>query len=332
MLKYPITAFWEISDSCNLRCLHCYTNSGPEKSVSLSKDQAFKLIDNMADKQIYSLGIGGGEPLMLLYLDELIEHITKRGMKISLSTNGTLIDDNRAKKFNELGLGAAQISIDGLRDTHDYIRGKGNFDRAISGIKHLIAHGISVRVAFTVNKKNYHDMYEVTKLAKSLGTDSVVFFRYMPCSVRGEELKLDKETLYHAAQNILKAKELQENKGYSKFLIYYERVSFLSFLLNPKDLEQTKCLGGEGMCNITSEGNITICPHLSKVVGNIWHEELGYIWKKMNQETLKLHDIPSECKECEFASICRGGCKGISYLSSGSFNAKDECCYKDLVL
>lgn len=330
-LKYPVTVFWETSNKCNLHCLHCYTNSSPYKSEFLDKEKALKLIDEMAEHQVYSFGIGGGEPLVLPYWEEMIKHISEKGMKVSISTNGTLINADIAKRLSLAGLGAAQVSIDGTEKIHDFIRGKGNYHRAIEGIKHLINNNISVRIGFTVNRINYNDIEKITVMAKKIGCDSIVFFRYMPTSDQGKILELDPTTLYNSAKNILQAKKYISKSNNKNFLIYYERLSFLTFLINKEEYEHAKCLAGQGMCNISCNSQVTICPHLPKEVGSIWDETLGEIWARMNLETKGLYEIPDNCKDCEFSEKCRGGCKGISYILYGDYAHKDNCCYKELI-
>lgn len=330
-LKYPVTVFWETSNKCNLNCLHCYTNSSPKNNTIIDKEKAFRLIDDMARHQVYSFGIGGGEPLVLPYLSEMIKRISKNGMKASISTNGTLIDQNKARELASAGLGAAQVSIDGMEKNHDMIRGKGNFNRAIKGIKSLVDNQISVRIGFTVNRLNYNDIENVTRMAKDIGADNIVFFRYMPTSVQGQQLELDSHILYEAAKNILTAKHHITKTPSKKFLIYYERLSFFTFLINKEEYGQAKCLAGQGMCNISFDAKVTVCPHLPKAVGDIWEENLESIWTKMNIETDQIYTIPDECKDCEFSEKCRGGCKGISYILHGDYGHKDNCCYKDLI-
>jgi len=330
-LKYPVTVFWETSNKCNLNCLHCYTNSSPHNNTIIDEKKVFKLIDDMASHQVYSFGIGGGEPLVLPYLVPMIRYISQNGMKASISTNGTLINSIKAKELATAGLGAAQVSIDGTKNVHDYIRGKGNYDRAISGIKNLIDNDISVRIGFTVNRLNYKDIEEITLMSKSIGADSIVFFRYMPSSIQGEELDLTPDILMEAAKNILSAKKHISQNTSKKFLIYYERLSFLTFLLDKNELAQAKCLAGQGMCNITCDSKITVCPHLPKPIGNIWKEDIGDIWNRMNIETTQIPVIPNECRNCEFSNQCRGGCKGLSYIMFNDYEHKDYCCYKDLI-
>ena len=330
-LKYPVTVFWETSNKCNLHCLHCYTNSNPQNSTLINKEKALSLIDDMANHQVYSFGIGGGEPLVLPYLSEMIERINQKGMKASISTNGTLIGQEKAKELALVGLGAAQVSIDGMENNHNIIRGDGNFRRAVDGVKHLISNGISVRIGFTINRINYADIEETTRMAKELGCDSIVFFRYMPTSIQGKQLELDPSILYKAAQNIIHAKNHVMKSYLKNFLIYYERLSFFTFLINKDEYSQAKCLAGQGMCNISYDAKVTVCPHLPKAVGEIWEENLEEIWRKMNKETERINEIPIECRECEYAEKCRGGCKGISYILYGDYVHKDNCCYKDLI-
>ena len=123
-LKKPISVFWEPTEYCNLQCKHCYTNSGPNKSLEIKFSKAQKIVDQLYEEGIYSIGLGGGEPLTLPFLCDLIKYINSKGMQISISTNGLLLSDIYLRKLKEAGLKILQVSIDGLKETHENIRVK----------------------------------------------------------------------------------------------------------------------------------------------------------------------------------------------------------------
>lgn len=145
-LKKPISVFWEPTEFCNLQCRHCYTNSGPDKKLTVDYTAAKKLVDELHDEGIYAIGIGGGEPLLLPFLCDLIEYINHKGMNVSISTNAVLLSPDYICRLKAVGTKIIQISVDGLKLTHELIRGKGTFEGIFEKINMLQDAGIGVRI------------------------------------------------------------------------------------------------------------------------------------------------------------------------------------------
>ncbi|NCB40691.1 MAG: radical SAM protein, partial [Erysipelotrichia bacterium] len=126
---------WNVSKRCNLKCIHCYTNSdinlAPDE-LNFSEGQA--LIDDLAEFKIPALLLSGGEPLMRTDLFELANYAVSKGLRPVLSTNGTLITPEMAQKIRDTGFIYAGISLDGIGNTNDHFRGvDGAFDKAMAG-------------------------------------------------------------------------------------------------------------------------------------------------------------------------------------------------------
>ncbi|MBQ9095411.1 MAG: radical SAM protein, partial [Akkermansia sp.] len=134
--RKPIVV-WNITRTCNLRCVHCYADSHAQKYPGeLTLEQCHDVIDNLADYQVNALLLSGGEPLLHPHLPELLEHATERGLKVTISTNGTRITPEYAAMFKRLGVAYVGISLDGIGPVHDSFRGvEGAFDGAIRGFK-----------------------------------------------------------------------------------------------------------------------------------------------------------------------------------------------------
>ena len=116
---------WNITRTCNLRCVHCYSDSDARKYPGeLSTEEAKRVIDDLASFRVPALLFSGGEPLLRPDLLELLEYATGKGLRITLSTNGTQIDGIIAAKLKALGLSYIGISLDGIGETNDRFRGK----------------------------------------------------------------------------------------------------------------------------------------------------------------------------------------------------------------
>ncbi|MCK5672667.1 MAG: radical SAM protein, partial [Spirochaetales bacterium] len=117
--KKPVVV-WNVGRRCNLHCIHCYSQSEDvDYPDELTTEEGKAFIDDLAQYGSPVLLFSGGEPLMREDLLELIAHARTKGMRAVISTNGTLITRELAKKFKDLDLSYVGISLDGLQETHD---------------------------------------------------------------------------------------------------------------------------------------------------------------------------------------------------------------------
>ena len=138
--KKPVVV-WNITQRCNLKCVHCYSRSENKKySNELSTDEGIQLLDDLAGFGSPVVLFSGGEPLIRPDILKLIQHATVSGMRAVLSTNGTLIDEPMAAKLKDIGLSYVGISLDGLEKVHDSFRGvEGTFERVLRAINNCKA-------------------------------------------------------------------------------------------------------------------------------------------------------------------------------------------------
>ena len=112
-----------------------------------------------------------------------------KNITYGLLTNGTLIDVDTAKRLGaQKGLSFVQVSIDGVKETHDRVRGKGNFDKAFEGIRLLKNAGVKTMAAFTCHKGNYHELKDVIKIVRKKGIDRFWADRLIPIGSSKEEV------------------------------------------------------------------------------------------------------------------------------------------------
>jgi MoaA/NifB/PqqE/SkfB family radical SAM enzyme len=135
-LSVPLTIIWEVTHACNLDCLHCLSACGQKFPGELTTDEAIHLIDTLAELNIFSITLGGGEPLVREDIFDLIKHCTDKNLCVRLSTNGYNVTAGTIGRLKNLNVFAVQVSIDGLRESHDYLRNrKGAFERAIEALR-----------------------------------------------------------------------------------------------------------------------------------------------------------------------------------------------------
>src|SRR5512144_291655 len=151
LLKAPLTINWAVTNRCNFRCRHCYSRTDP--SDELDSKTLFTCIEKIAKAGVLSINFGGGEPLLRKDLLEIAKFSSGKGLRVSMNSNGYLIDRERAQSLKASGFSKVGISLDShLADVHDGFRGiPGSHGRAVAALAFLKEAGIKTSIWFTVN-------------------------------------------------------------------------------------------------------------------------------------------------------------------------------------
>jgi len=187
--RRPIVV-WNLTRTCNLKCVHCYTDSAAQKYPNeLSTDQCKAVLQDLAEFKVPAVLFSGGEPLVRKDLFELAEYARGLGLHVVLSTNGTLIDQAAARKFVELKFAYIGISLDSATPAiHDKFRGaEGAFRRAMEGFKHCTEAGQKVGLRLTLTRHTAQDLDKIFDLIEANGIDRACFYHLCPAG-RGKDL------------------------------------------------------------------------------------------------------------------------------------------------
>ena len=180
---------WNSTRTCNLKCRHCYMSSDAKKYQNeLTTAEAKQFIDDLADFNVPVLLFSGGEPLIRPDFFELADYAAKKGVRPTLSTNGTLITPEVARKIKDIGVGYVGISLDGLREVNDKFRGKaGAFEAAMNGIKNCVAVDQRVGLRFTINHHNIQELENIFDFIEEENINRVCFY-HLVYSGRGNQM------------------------------------------------------------------------------------------------------------------------------------------------
>lgn len=269
MFSFFDIVYLELTRACNLKCIHCLNNSGIKQKDELTKEDLLKLIKNFSSHGVQEIRFTGGEPLLFNGIYDLIRFATEEGICTSLGTNGTLVTKEVAKKLKESGLKKVVVSIDGNKKTHDKIRGRKNYQKAMHGLKYLQKNGINVRVNSVIMKSNMDD---VIKLAKKMSRKKItIFIRRFISSGRGKELEnnmLNKKD-YDYVRNKLQKELTKKTYVNGHYLRNDEGVNSrikLPFVIRG-------CKAGQRAITILPNGDVNLCGFLAAQdfpkVGNI---------------------------------------------------------------
>jgi AdoMet-dependent heme synthase len=179
----PRLVFWETTAGCNLKCIHCRRMTVADQLLpqDLTTAEAYRLVDEIASFGRPILVLSGGEPLFRPDILDIARYATNAGLIVALATNGTLVDADMARRIRESGIRRVSISFDGAdAAAHDHFRGKGAFEKSITGIGHLRDVGVPTQVNTTVARHNVHQMPQTLALAKELGAAALHLFLLVP--------------------------------------------------------------------------------------------------------------------------------------------------------
>jgi len=324
---------WHFIERCNLRCSHCYQQDYKFEEFEEEKLlQIAHVLENTMEKwqRKSRISLTGGEPFLrkdlLLKLLDFFE-ASNPFYRVGILTNGTLIDEEiirQMKPFSKLQ--EIQVSLDGAGpDSHDAIRGKGSFFKAIDGLKLLKKKGFTCSIMFTLHKQNQEEVQGIIDLSLNLGIDYLTIERMVP---RGKEdmaaFFLEPEELKQIYEAIYRRKLEVEKKGKLKI-----RVSRPLWGLIDKNLGGF-CPAGFTSLALLHDGTVLPCRRLEIPIGNILDDGLYKIW--YTSEVLwKLRNKKKpggKCSTCELLGNC-GGCRAIAYSINGDFTAPDLQCWKE---
>jgi heme b synthase len=351
--------FWETTTGCNLACIHCrrLEVSRALSKLDMSTQQAKDFIATLPQAGNPILVFSGGEPMMRPDLWELAPYARDLGILTALATNGTMLDDDSAKRIVDVGFRRVSISFDGPdAPTHDHFRGEGAFNASIAGFKALRRHGMSMQINTTVAKHNHKKLEETYKLALDLGADALHIFMLVPV---GCGMDLDPEVMldgdqYEAALNWIYDKSL-ESKIHLKatcaphyFRVMRQRAKQDGRRMpaaahphrgmaphasgagagHPDMTAMTKgCLAGQAVCFVSHVGEVFPCGYLPISSGNVTKTPLPEIWKR-SPIFANLRDdsnLEGKCGCCEYSKVCMG-CRARAYAHTADYLAEEPNC------
>lgn len=210
----PRLIFWETTAGCNLACIHCRRITVADQLLpqDLTTAEAFTMIDQIASFGRPIFVLSGGEPLFRPDIFDIARYATDAGLIVALATNGTLITREVARQIQKSGVKRVSISFDGAdAPTHDIFRGRGAFDKAITGMQYLRQQGVPYQINTTVAKHNVDQMPQTLALAKEIGAVALHLFLLVPvgCGVEIAEDKQITPAEYEAVLNWMYDAEME---------------------------------------------------------------------------------------------------------------------------
>lgn len=352
--KKPVVV-WNCTRTCNLKCAHCYALSDGRKYPQLSTDEAKAMIDDLAAFGAPVLLFSGGEPCLRDDLVELMHYAKDAGMRVVISTNGTLITPELARRFAEVGLSYVGVSFDGDRATHDAFRGvPGSFDLALQGLRNAQDAGIKVGLRFTISKRNWREVDDVFALMREHGINRACFY-HLVYTGRGSEM-MDEDLTHgetrECVRHIMDLTRTWFDEGGRPEILTVDNHADAPFIYMELLKEDPERAGkvmqllqwnqgnstGNGISCVSWDGEVyadQFWRHFS--FGNVKERPFSQIWTDVSRSTpqselmYRLKDkrpfVKGRCAECRWLDICGGNFRVRAEAATGDLWAPDPACY-----
>ncbi len=329
--QIPDSLSLSITGWCQLQCTHCYNFSSPQNNRELSLDKIVKILNEMQENGIKRLKISGGEPSLHKDFKNIIALCAKYNMWVGLNTNG-LYNESFSNYCKNSPINVFFISIDGLENNNDNIRGQGVFKKVWKQCCQLREANKEVVISFHVNKTNQNDLEELVTRSAVEGID----IKVSPMRLNGRAQDnmsndlLSSQNFYELVKKVNQLRKLHPNI----------RISTDFDILSNKQLKDKgntcygACGAGRSILSINFDGEIYPCcffitPDKKFSAGNIDNISIMNAWN--NSPIFKIfraYQKPQSCKKCKFfQQSCLGGCSAVAYFNTGYIDSQDPMCF-----
>lgn len=306
--------FWECTTRCNLNCLHCGSDCSKDSShKDMPLEYFLKAVDSIEDPaENFIVVITGGEPLLRKDLETCGKEIRKRGLRWGMVTNGYLYNESRHISLLNAGLGALTISLDGLQDSHNWLRNNNkSFDRAATAIE-LAASSprLNFDVVTCVNKRNIHELKQIKDFLIQKGVKAWRLFTIIPIG----RAKDNQDMVLTASQFQELMEFIHQSRQQNQLHVSFSCEGYVGkyeWLVRDSGFF---CRAGINIGSILIDGSISACPNIDRelVQGNIYKNNFFDVWQTKflpfrNREWTKT----GKCKDCKEHKNCLGN--GLHY-------------------
>jgi radical SAM protein with 4Fe4S-binding SPASM domain len=349
--RKPIVV-WNLTRTCNLRCVHCYTASEAKKYPDeLTTEQCKAVLDDLADYGVPAVLFSGGEPLVRPDLYELAAYARERDLHVVLSTNGTLIDRETADRLKSLDFSYVGISLDSAQPAvHDQFRGvEGAFQRTMRGFRHCVEVGQKVGLRLTITRHTYQDLDGIFDFIEAEGINRACFYHLCPAGRGASLMTLTPEESRAAVDRIIERTDQLNRDGRRVEILTVDNACdgpylYLKMLRegHPRAEQVREMLewnggarfsSGVGIANIDFLGNVHADQFsMFRSFGNVKQRKFSEIWQDTSDPIMaglkdRLPKLKGRCGSCRFQSMCGGSLRARAETMLGDPWAEDPLCY-----
>lgn len=337
---------WNSTRACNLACAHCYASARARPSHDeLDTAEARAFLDDLADFDVPAVLLSGGEPLTRPDLLELVEHGAGRGLRFTLSTNGTLIDEAVARALAAVGITYVGISIDGTESTHDHLRRQaGAWRSSVRALGALGDAGVKRGIRFTLTPDTLPDLEPVLEFAVAERIERICVYHLVPsgrgrrlADISPDERRSALERIFVFASTHPVVEVLTVDNPSDGPLLH-------RWLARRDPAAATRCRRalewnggaphgpGVGLAAVDERGNVHV-DQFSRdhTVGNVRDTPFSKIWSEPADTQLRAlrqrpRPMPVRCQPCPALAMCGGGSRTRARAATGDLWGFDPAC------
>ena len=337
---------WEITRKCNMNCIHCCCGDSKfDSNDELTHEEALDVAKQIVEMGVERVTLTGGEPLLREDWQELAKIMSEGGVFVDMITNGWQIDKNVIRDFKFVGIDAVGVSVDGIPETHDRIRGAWSYDNCMTGVQQLVSARIPVTAVTTVQKLNVGQLEQIAADLRKRGVRAWLLQLAMPFGNMKEnrDLMLDPQDIeqvidfcYRESRNQDLRIHMGDSLGYytKKETVVHSRTLGVNVPAVWKG-----CPAGMDSLNIACDGGIfgiSLCIDQLKA-GSLRERSLKDIWNDDDAFAFRRKLDPKKfkgfCGTCRYVETCLGGCLGMRLSTSGDLYGENPyCAYRNAVL
>jgi radical SAM protein with 4Fe4S-binding SPASM domain len=312
--RYPVLSEIALTYRCNLACAFCYAGCNctrrDDRSNEMNAGQVSRIIDTIMDEaHVPSVSFTGGEPTLTPTLLPSIKHAKKRGMRVNLISNGTLIDARFAGRLADSGLDSVQISLEGVSSTvHDGITGcRGAFDKSVAAVKYCRDTGINTHTNATLTALNMAECRELPRFVKNeLGCSRFSLNLMIPAG--SGAINRDLAVRYSELSPFIREMiDLSAAQGVE--FMWYSPVPMCLFNTVAHGLGNKGCAACDGLLSVSPTGEVLPCSSCADSVGNLLRQDFETVWNSERARYYHTKEFAHErCRSCGEFALCNGAC------------------------
>lgn len=332
---------WETTLRCNFSCIHCRSSSGEDFTDTLPFEKAIQVLDKIAEFAKPVVVLSGGEPLLRPDIFDLADYGTKKGFRMCLATNGSLLDKDTCQSIKESGIRLVSLSLDGAdKESHDSFRGyPGAFDSVLQATELLKRESIEFIINSSFTRRNQSQIQSTYTLAKELGAKAWYLFMIIPTG-RGEEVRNELISLedyeeilrwHYQLEQVDTDMLLRPTCAPQYYRVYAQEARKEGKSAKRRTLSFSTggdkgCVAGQRIALIRHNGDVLPCSYFPVSGGNLFQSALKEIWEsKVFRDMRDYKAYKDRCGACEYSPVC-GGCRARAYAYTGDYMEQEPYC------
>jgi radical SAM protein with 4Fe4S-binding SPASM domain len=350
----PVYAVWELTTRCDQPCQHCGTRAGTARAEELGTEKITEVAQDLASLGCREVTLIGGEAYLRADVYTVVRTLSGLGLRVTMQTGGRALTPERIGRFKEAGLAAIGVSVDGVEETHDRLRGnRGSHAAALAALENARAAGFIVTANTQINRLTQHVLPETSALLRDRGVIAwqVQFTTPMGNAADHPEWLIDPPDVVPVIDT-LAAIQLDAIRNPRPHELPAERRAFniqpgnnvgyygpheqvLRSRPHGSERYWAGCTAGRGVIGIESDGTVKGCPSLPTGPyqgGNVLQTPLREIWRDAPALNFTrdrgTEELWGFCKGCYYADLCKGGCSFTSHTLLGRRGNNPWCYYR----